>query len=147
MVVFLTLNICRKLRISVISSSQWNMSLVSISLSYLKKSNAHLWSIWFLGVIQKYELCISFKRCQIFPWKLLLRKSDKLKTLKSVSRSIVRELQPTQISLNFHTCCNLKNRGLGQKLCVAFLLFLFWKELWCFTVKQCMLFVEQKYKD
>ena len=28
-VVFLTLNICRKFRISVISSSQWNMSLVS----------------------------------------------------------------------------------------------------------------------
>ena len=35
MVVFLTLNICRKLRILEISSSQWNMSLVSI-----------FWVIW-----------------------------------------------------------------------------------------------------
>ena len=35
MVVFLTLNICRKLRISVINSSQWNISLVSI-----------FWVIW-----------------------------------------------------------------------------------------------------
>ena len=35
MVVFLTRNICRKLRISVISPSQWNMSLVSI-----------IWVIW-----------------------------------------------------------------------------------------------------
>ena len=35
MVVFLTVNICRKLRISVISSSQWNISLVSI-----------FWVIW-----------------------------------------------------------------------------------------------------
>ena len=33
-VVFLTLNICRKLRISVIPSSQWNMSSVNIFLSY-----------------------------------------------------------------------------------------------------------------
>ena len=29
----------------------------------------------------------------------------------------------TQILLNFKTCCNLKIRGLGAKLCVAFLLF------------------------
>ena len=36
-----------------------------------------------------------------------------------------------QISLNFQTsCCNLKIRVLGAKLYVAFLLFLFWKELW-----------------
>ena len=33
-------------------------------------------------------------------------------------------LQLTKISLNFETsCCNLKIRGLGAKLCVAFLLF------------------------
>ena len=30
---------------------------------------------------------------------------------------------------------NLKIRGLGVKLCVAFLLFLFWKELWRFKIK------------
>ena len=33
------------------------------------------------------------------------------------------ELQLTPISLNFKTsCCNIKVRGLGAKLCVAFLL-------------------------
>ena len=61
MVVFLTLNICRKLSISLISSSQWNTSLVKIFLSYLKNSNAHSWSAWFLGVTQKYELRVFFK--------------------------------------------------------------------------------------
>ena len=39
------------------------------------------------------------------------------------------ELQLTQTSLNFKTCCNLKIRGLGAKLGVAFLLFQFRKEL------------------
>ena len=43
---------------------------------------------------------------------------------KFVTRSVFGELQITQVSLNFKTsCCNLKNRGLGTKLCVAFLLF------------------------
>ena len=54
----------------------------------------------------------------------------------------------TKMSLNFQTSCwNLKIRGLGAKLFVAFLLFLFWKELWRFNVKDSMLFVEQKYKN
>ena len=40
---------------------------------------------------------------------------------KFVTREIFGELQLTQISLNFKTCCcNLKIRGLGAKLCVAF---------------------------
>ena len=43
------------------------------------------------------------------------------------------------------SCCNLKNRVLGPKLCVAFLLFSLWKELWHFKVKKFMHFVEQKY--
>ena len=52
-----------------------------------------------------------------------------------------------QISLNFQTsCCNLKIRVLGAKLCAAFLLFQFWKELWRFKVKESMHFVEQKHK-
>ena len=43
---------------------------------------------------------------------------------KSVTRSVFGELQLRQISLNFRTsCCNLKIRGLGAKLSVAFLLF------------------------
>ena len=43
---------------------------------------------------------------------------------KFVRRSVFGELQLTQISLNFKIfCCNLKFRGLGAKLCVAFLLF------------------------
>ena len=40
------------------------------------------------------------------------------------NRSVFWGLQLTQISLNFKTSyCNLKIRGLGAKLCVAFLLF------------------------
>ena len=43
---------------------------------------------------------------------------------KFVTRSVFGELQLTQISLNFKTFyCNLKIRGLGVKLCVAFLFF------------------------
>ena len=43
---------------------------------------------------------------------------------KSVTRSVFGELQLRQISLNFRTsCCNLKIRGLGARLSVAFLLF------------------------
>ena len=42
--------------------------------------------------------------------------------LKFISRSVFGELQLKQISLNFQTsCCNLKIKGLGAKLCVAFL--------------------------
>ena len=66
-----------------------------------------------------------------------------------------RELQLKQVSLNFKTsCCNLKITGLGAKLCLVFLFFFiylfcfsFWKELWCFKVKDPMHFVEQKYKQ
>ena len=43
---------------------------------------------------------------------------------KFVTRSVFGELQLTQIPLNFKTsCCNLKFRGLGTKLCAVFLLF------------------------
>ena len=56
---------------------------------------------------------------------------------KFVTRSFFGELQLTQISLNFQaTCYNFKIRGLVAKLCVAFFLFLFWKELWHFKVKE-----------
>ena len=45
---------------------------------------------------------------------------------KFVTRSVFEELQLTQISLNFQTsCCNLKIRSLGAKLCVACLFFNF----------------------
>ena len=63
---------------------------------------------------------------------------------KFVSKSVFGELQLTQISLNFKTfCCNLEIRGLGAKLCVTFLLFSFWTELWRFKVKESLHFVEQ----
>ena len=43
---------------------------------------------------------------------------------KLVIRSVFGELQLMQTLLNFETsCCILKIRGLGAKLCVAFLLF------------------------
>ena len=54
---------------------------------------------------------------------------SKFKTV--VTRSVFGELQLTQISLNFKiSCCNLKITDLEQELCVAFLLFQVWKELW-----------------
>ena len=50
----------------------------------------------------------------------------------------------SDISPNFRTsCCNLNIRGLGAKLCLAFLLFLFSKELWRFEVR-VHVFVEKK---
>ena len=42
---------------------------------------------------------------------------------KFVTKSVFGQLQLTQVSLNFKaSCCNLKIRDLGTKLCVAFLL-------------------------
>ena len=47
-----------------------------------------------------------------------------------ISRPVFRELQLMEIWLNFqNSCCTLKIRGLWAKLCMAFLLFLFWKKL------------------
>ena len=40
----------------------------------------------------------------------------------------------------------LKKKGLEKNLCVAFLLFLFWKDLWRFKVKEPMFFAEEKYE-
>ena len=71
---------------------------------------------------------------------------SKLQFSKFVFSSDFGELQLTQISLNFKNSCNLKIRGLWVILCAAFLLFLFWKELWRFKIKEFVLFVEQKYK-
>ena len=84
--------------------------------------------------------------------KLTFSKLQFSKFKKLVTRSVFEELQLTQISLNFKTsCCNLKIRGLGAKLCVAFLLFLFWKELWrfksnspCFLLKKSIRFIKSK---
>ena len=57
---------------------------------------------------------------------LTIRRSSQcilLKFQKFVSRSVFGELLLTRISLNFQTSCRkLKIRGLGAKLCVAFLL-------------------------
>ena len=51
--------------------------------------------------------------------KLTFRKLRFSKFNKIVTGSVFGEPQLTQISLNFKTyCCNLKNRGLGAKLCV-----------------------------
>ena len=62
--------------------------------------------------------------------------------LKNLSPSIIE----FYIWLNFKTCCNLKIKGLRANLCVAFLLFWFWKKLWSFKVKESIHFVEQKHK-
>ena len=61
-----------------------------------------------------------------------------------VTSSVFGELQLTHISLTVKTsCCNLKTRGLGAKLCVAFLFLLLWMELWRFKVQKSMHFVEK----
>ena len=66
---------------------------------------------------------------------------------KFVTKSVFRELQLTQMSLNFTASCwNLKIKGLGAKVCAALLLFWFWKELWSFKVKESLHFVKEKYK-
>ena len=62
--------------------------------------------------------------------KLRFSKLRYSKFKKSVHQVSFGELQLTKISLNFKTsCCNLKVKGLEAKLCVAFLLCQFWKEL------------------
>ena len=67
-----------------------------------------------------------------------------LKILKIYYQVAFGELLITQISLNFQaSCCNLKIRGLGAKLCAAFLLFDFERN---YNVKESMDFAEQKYK-
>ena len=49
---------------------------------------------------------------------------SKLRFSKFATRPVFGELELTQISLNLKTyCCNLKIRGLGAELCVAFTLF------------------------
>ena len=60
-------------------------------------------------------------------WEILTYSKLRFSKFKKfVSRLVFGELQLTQISLNFQTsCCNLKIRDLGVKLCVAFLLFFF----------------------
>ena len=59
---------------------------------------------------------------RILECQLLLRKNGVLKKLCLLVSFW--EPQLTQVLLNFKTsCCNLKIRRLGAKLCVAFLLF------------------------
>ena len=84
MFVFLTLNICRKLRISLISSSQWIMSLVGI-FELFEENWCRLikQSALFLGVTQKYELRVSFEYICIQQWWInlpLIVISTKLQT-------------------------------------------------------------------
>ena len=63
--------------------------------------------------------------------KVTIETFSKLRLLKVkevVSGSVFRELQLTQISLNFKTsCCNIKIRVLGAKLNVAFCIILILK--------------------
>ena len=53
-------------------------------------------------------------------------------TEKQVSRSVFAELQLRQISMNFTTsCCNLKIRDLGAKLCLFFIILFLFLFLFC----------------
>ena len=65
---------------------------------------------------------------------------------KFVTRSVFGELQLMQISLNFKTsCCNVRTRGLGAKLCVAFYYFNFERN-YDVLKSRSLCFIEQKYK-
>ena len=88
-------------------------------------------NIYLKGTIEKKWRSLKFGFC---------------KFKKFVSESIFGELQLTQTSLNFENfLLELKNQRSGSKT-VSLMLFFFWKELWRFTVKEFMLFIEQKYK-
>ena len=67
--------------------------------------------------------------------------TQNLKKFKSLKSSSQTDFMYFQTS-----CCNLKKSEVGKHNYVVFLLFLFWKELWRFKVKESILLVEQKYK-
>ena len=83
---------------------------------------------------------ISKGMSNIFYLKVTIEKNRRSKNFDFISLNffspvVFGELQLTQLSLNFKTsCCNIKIRGLGAKVYVAF------------KVKDFMHFVEQKQK-
>ena len=113
---FLTLNISKKLRISVISSNQWNISLVT--LSYLKKSDSDSWSTWFLGVTKKYELSVSFKN-------LLVKQNGKIPLYLFSKEKAQRVYPRRKWTLLFRSLLKIyarKNRKVGWLLVIVDLL-------------------------
>ena len=69
---------------------------------------------------------------------------------KSLKSSLPDQFLGNSNSRRYHWIFKLlvptQKSGLEAKLCVAFLLFLFWKELWRFKVKDSIFFVEEKFK-
>ena len=88
----------------------------------------------------KKEIVYWQKECEIlksYEKNWLSQNFDFLSLTSLLPGEFLGEFQLTQISSNFQTsCCNLKLGGLGVKLCVAFLLFWFWKELLRFRAKE-----------
>ena len=77
--------------------------------------------------------------------KWLTQSFDFLK-LKKVVLQVSFWEAPTHTDIEFSNfLLQLNNQRSGSKLCVAFLLFVFLKELWHLKVKESMLFVERKY--
>ena len=74
----------------------------------------------FLSSIKEMNRLIGKEMSNIYCWeKLTFSKLPFSKFKQLVTRSVFRELHFTQISLNVKTsCCNLKIRGLGAKVCV-----------------------------
>ena len=77
--------------------------------------------------------------------KLTFSKLWYSKFKKFISRPVFWELQLTKYHWVLKVVATKKSETWEQN-CVAFLVFLFLKELWRFKVKQSILFVEQKYK-
>ena len=83
----------------------------------------------FFNSIKEIFRLVSKGMSNIYIKVAIEKKFSKLRFCKSkkfVSTSVFGELQLTQISMNFKTsCCNIKIRGLGAKVCVSFLFFNF----------------------
>ena len=74
----------------------------------------------FLSSIKETNRLIGKEMSNIYYWeKLTFSKLPFSKFKQLVTRSVFRELQLTQMSLNVKSsCCNLKIRGLGANVCV-----------------------------
>ena len=126
--------------------NSWAFCIYQTLLKDLADNQINQINILIKLILRSFCLVIALS-CNNYWEKLTFSRLRFSKFKKLVSRSVSGELQIAQISFKFKTsCCNLKIRGLGAEMCVAFLLFYFWKELWCFKVKKSILSVEWKYK-
>ena len=109
-----------------------------------KRSEAANQPFFLLNCVKySFSLWASLKVTNEKKWRI---QNFDFKSLKSPSQG---QLLGSSYSRRYHWIFKLlvSTRKTGSKtVCVAFLLFSFWKELWRFKVKESILFVEQKFK-